>query len=120
MLGSGEMAAREHPDVDAERRESLSRGDNLPRFERVLLAARDVEGNAVVKLAHKRRTYGAARTLWLVFAVMRWGSSSARNGTSSVSSAKLTGPAGLGCGPGSEPGGMRESGQAASPREAER
>src|SRR5258708_39952171 len=55
MLGSGEMAAREHPDVDAERREPLSRGDNLPRFERVLRAARDGEGNAVGKLAHKRR-----------------------------------------------------------------
>jgi hypothetical protein len=45
MLGSGEMAAWEHADVHAVRREPLSRDDNLARFELILLTACDLEGN---------------------------------------------------------------------------
>ncbi len=66
MLGSGEMAARGHADIDAVWRESLSRGNNLARFERVLLTACDVEGNGVAELAHKRREIPARVALMLV------------------------------------------------------
>ena len=49
------MTAREPLDVDAERPEPLARGSDLSRLEGVLLAARDMKGNGVSKLANDRR-----------------------------------------------------------------